>query len=291
MGDSAPRLDRVERRCQQRARYEHAGHPLGVDAVEQRIGTEELVIQQYVPRPPHVVGVEGLEAAGPLDGMKVEADVIGADRRDTGTECVEMDQVVVDDRLPAPVRLHPRLGPTGRTGGQLQEARGVFVHVKAGILGAAAGLKLRERRRPVWTGGPYADKVADGLELILVPLDVRTEASVEDERRCAHVIERPDVAAHRDVTVQDRPDQVVLLTAEPGLHDLRRVVGQHANPVPASYPQIRQGRPDPVGQLVELGERQLPRACRERHPGAEVLRGRPDQSTGFDLHGGLPSTN
>src|SRR5580704_14495962 len=108
--------------------------------------------------------------------MKVQADVVGTDRRDIGAERVEMNQVVVDDGLPAPVRLDPGLGAAGRAGGELQEARIVFVHVEAGILSAAAGLELRERRSPVRAAGPDAHKVADGLEFMPVPPDVRREA-------------------------------------------------------------------------------------------------------------------
>ncbi len=46
-------------------------------------------------------------------------------------------------------------------------------HPQAGILRTAAGLQLRERRRPLRAAGADAHKVADGLELILAALDIR----------------------------------------------------------------------------------------------------------------------
>jgi hypothetical protein len=286
--EAAPRLDLVEHRRQQRSGHEHAGHLLAGDDIEQHAGVEDLVVQQHAACAPDVVRVQRLEAAGPLDGMKVEVDVVRTDRRDPRAEGVEMVQVVVDDRLPRPVGLHPRLGVAGGAGGELQEARRVFVHVKIRILGAAAGLQPRERRRPVRAVGPDADEMADGLELVLVALDVRAEAGVEDQCRRLHVVQRPDVVVHREVAVQHHPDQVVLLAAEPGLHHLGSVVGQHAHPVAARHPQIHQRRADPVGYLVELGERQVLRPGRERHPASEVLRCHAHQDTCLDLHTGPP---
>ena len=90
-----------------------------------------------------------------------------------------MVQVVVDDRLPGPVGLHPRFRVAGGARGELQETRRVFIHIQAKIVGAATGLQPRERHRPCGAVGADADKMPDGLELVLVTFDVRAEAGVE----------------------------------------------------------------------------------------------------------------
>lgn len=122
MREAVPRLDLIEHRRQQRSWHEYACHLLAGDGIEQHAGVEDLVVQQHGPRAPDVVGVEGLETAGSLDGMEVEVDVVGPDRRDPRAGGVEVVQVVVDDRLPRPVGLHPRLGVAGGAGGELQAA-------------------------------------------------------------------------------------------------------------------------------------------------------------------------
>ena len=61
------------------------------------------------------------------------------------------------------------------------------------------------------------------------------------------MVERPDVAVHGEVTVQNNPDQVVLLAAE--AKTPRRSL---------RLTQIQQCGADPVGPLVEFSERQGP---------------------------------
>jgi hypothetical protein len=48
------------------------------------------------------------------------------------------------------------------------------------------------------------------------------------------VVERRHVRVHREVAAEDGPDQVVLLEPEPGLDNLRGVIGEHADPVTTS---------------------------------------------------------
>ena len=179
--EAAACLDSVEYRGEQGTWHEHARHLLPGDGVEQHVGVEGLVVQEHAAGAAHVVGVESLEAAGPLDGVEMQVDVVGLDRRDTLAEGVEVVQVVVDDRLPRPVRLDPCLGMAGCPRGELEEARGVLVDVEIGILAGAAGLQLPEGRRPGRAVSADSDKVADGLELVPVALDLLGEARVKDE--------------------------------------------------------------------------------------------------------------
>jgi hypothetical protein len=119
-------------------------------------------------------------------------------------------------------------------------------------------------------------------------VDLLGEAGVEDQRGGLDVVKRGHVRVHREVAVKHRPDQVVLLEPEPGLDDLRGVVGEHADPVAAPGAKFQHRRPDAVGSRVEVGEAQCARLGRERGSVTKPLGRLPDQCTRFDLHVCLP---
>jgi hypothetical protein len=175
-------LDRVQDRGEQWAGHEDAGDRFGGDGVEEQVGVEGLFVEQHRPRPPEEVGVQGLEAARPLDGVEVEVDIVLADRWDTGTEGVEVVQVVVDHRRPRPVGLDPGLRLAGGAGGELQEAGSILVHVQVGVFRVTAGLQVGERRGPVGRARADRDQMAHAGQLPADGLDLLGEAGVEDQR-------------------------------------------------------------------------------------------------------------
>ncbi|HVG65423.1 MAG TPA: hypothetical protein VND02_05055 [Actinomycetota bacterium] len=282
--EAAPPFDRVEHGGEQRAGHEDAGGLVLGDRVEQLVGVERLVVQQHRPGAAQQVRVEGLEAAGPLDGVEVEVDVVGADGRDAGAEGVEVVQVVVDDGGPGAVGLDPGLGVAGGPGGELEEAGCVLVDVQVGVVGVAGGLEVGEGLGPSGGVGADGDEVPDGGELGAGVLDLVGESGVEHHGRRLDVVQRGDVGVHGEVAVEHGADQVVLLEAEPGGDDLGGVVREHAHPVSPLDAEVVEGRPDLVGGLVELGEAHRAGRRGERGAGAEPRRRRPDQCTRFDPH-------
>jgi hypothetical protein len=114
--------------------------------------------------------------------VEVEVDIVLADRWDTGTEGVEVVQVVVDHRRPRPVGLDPGLRLAGGAGGELQEAGSILVHVQVGVFRVTAGLQVGERRGPVGRARADRDQMAHAGQLPADGLDLLGEAGVEVQR-------------------------------------------------------------------------------------------------------------
>jgi hypothetical protein len=78
-----------------------------------------------------------------------------------------------------------------------------------------------------------------------------------------------------DVRMEHGAHEVVLFEPQPGLDDLGRVVGEHADPVAAVEAGRQQARADPVRARVELAEAERGISARQRRCGPVPLGGKP----------------
>ena len=285
---AAPPLDLVEDRRQEGAGHERAGRALGHQTVHEGGRVEGLVVHEHGPRAPHQVGVQRLEAGGPLHGVEVQVDVVRPHGRRPGPEGVQVVEVVVDHREPRAVRLDPGLRVAGRPRGELEEAGSVLVDVQHRLVGRAAGRHLGEGHGPRGRVGPHGHEVTHAREPGAVLVHRVGEARVEDEGPGVDLVQRLQMEGHVEVAVQHDADECVLLHPQPGLHDLGTVVGEGPDAISPLEPEPHEAGADAVGRLVQLAEGLVTAIARQRDAGAEPLRRDPRERACLDSHGDLP---